>query len=200
MWISGAGSSLYSIQVYQDFPSDLQFYVNVARGDARMARLLHSVYTQFNGDMRYFVETRGYPPDLARNEIERINAEVFKLVILAAVSMLQAGASASLIRGTAPEVASTAERTGFGRVGGPRSPAAASPTSAERAAGEAEVAAEGGIPRQEPPVPTRPGAEPVGPTPAPSRVPEPGAAPAATQHGAERLADPSRLGAAEGIG
>lgn len=111
VWVSSG--ALYHVEVYQEFPDSLDFYVDAARGDKRIGRILRDAYTQYNRDMRYFVEERGLTPEMARGEIRRINEEVFKLVLEAAAAMLTSGASVSAVRRTADSVADAAERTGF---------------------------------------------------------------------------------------
>lgn len=111
-----------SIQVFQDYPETLDYYLGVTGGDRYQARLLQEVYTQFNRDMKHFVDERGYTPERARDEIRRINDEVFRLVVEGAVAMLSAGAGISAagnaIRASSREVISAAERTGFARARG----------------------------------------------------------------------------------
>jgi len=126
VWINRS-SGYASIQVYQEFPADLDYYVSAAGNDESNGRLLHKVYTQFNRDMAYFVEERRLDPDTARAEIRRINDELFKLVIEAAAGILTSGAGVAAvnntIRASSRQVIATAERTGFGRartVGGTR--------------------------------------------------------------------------------
>ncbi len=103
-----------SIQPYQEFPESPAYYSGIT-SDGTQARLLHYAYTQFNKDMRYFVETKGISPEQARNEIRRINDEVFKLILEGAVAMLIAGAGITqvnnAIRGNAKAVSDAARRS-----------------------------------------------------------------------------------------
>jgi hypothetical protein len=116
VWIDPTGAYI-SIQAYQEYPEDMDFYLNITRGDGNQARLLHQVYTGYNKDMSYFVEKQRLSPDLARAEIRRINDEVFKLVIEASVNILSAAAGISSIgnslRSSANKVIETAESTNF---------------------------------------------------------------------------------------
>jgi hypothetical protein len=109
-------------QVYQEYPETLEYYLGITHGNDHNAQLLLKVYKQFNSDMRYFVQQKGLTPEIARSEIRRMNDEVFKLVIEAAVGMLSAGAGISsmnsVMRSTAPKVLEAAERTGFGHTRG----------------------------------------------------------------------------------
>ena len=61
-----------SIQLYQEFPAAKAYYDRID-GDRGDGHLLHFAYTQYNQDMKYFVEQRGMSPDDARAEIRRIN-------------------------------------------------------------------------------------------------------------------------------
>jgi hypothetical protein len=85
-----------SIQVYQEFPSDKAYYDRID-GDRGDGHLLHFAYTQYNQDMKYFVEQRGMSPDDARGEIRRINDEVFKLVLGAAATIMSSGAASAQV-------------------------------------------------------------------------------------------------------
>jgi len=104
-----------AVELYMEYPSDLGFYTEFTHGDSHEARLLHTVYTQFNRDMKYFVETQGRSPESARSEIRRINDEVFKLVIEGSVAMLSTGVGISqvnnVIRSSAGEISSAARRS-----------------------------------------------------------------------------------------
>lgn len=86
-----------TVEAYQEFPSAIDFYVGIAHGDKDTGRLLHYAYTQYNKDMKYFVEERGKSPESARAEIRRINDEVFKLVIEAAAGIVTAGAGITAV-------------------------------------------------------------------------------------------------------
>lgn len=85
-----------SVQVYQEFPSDKAYYDRID-GDRGDGHLLHFAYTQYNQDMKYFVEQRGMSPDDARGEIRRINDEVFKLVLGAAATIMSSGAASAQV-------------------------------------------------------------------------------------------------------
>ena len=101
-----------SIQFYQEYPSDLNWYLNFTDGSRSQARLLHKVYTQFNRDMRYFI-AQGRSPFSARDEIRRINEEVFKLVVMGAFSVLASGVGISAINNQMRQTLLAAERTGL---------------------------------------------------------------------------------------
>jgi len=113
----GSTGSAPNFQVYQEYPDDIDFYLDVAHGDGHKARLLHQVYTTYNKDIRYFVEEKGLSPDSARSELQRINAELFKLVIEGAMNIVTAGAAVTAvgasIRSSADQVVEAAERTNF---------------------------------------------------------------------------------------
>jgi hypothetical protein len=85
-----------SVQVYQEFPSAKAYYDRID-GDRGDGHLLHFAYTQYNQDMKYFVEQKGMSPDDARAEIRRINDEVFKLVLGAAATMMSSGAASAQV-------------------------------------------------------------------------------------------------------
>lgn len=132
VWIAATGYA--QAQVYQEFPEDIAFYKDVAKGDDYKARLLHKVYTQYNADMRQFVINRGMSPATARDELAKINEACFKLILEGMASMMTAGAGISSIsqsiRASAPRMIATVERSGFVR-GGLR-PSVASGASALR--------------------------------------------------------------------
>jgi hypothetical protein len=88
-----------SVQVYQEFPSDKAYYDRID-GDRGDGHLLHFAYTQYNQDMKYFVEQRGMSPDDARGEIRRINDEVFRLVLGAAATIMSSGAASAQVMNT----------------------------------------------------------------------------------------------------
>jgi hypothetical protein len=79
------------IQVYREFPENLEFYLQIADRDRRVARILQRVYTEFNRDMRYYVEQHGYSPERARDEIRKVNDQCLLLVLEAAAMLLSAG-------------------------------------------------------------------------------------------------------------
>jgi hypothetical protein len=60
------------IEACQEYPDDVDFYLNITSGDAYQARLLHQVYSAYNKDMSYFVETRRLSPEMARDEIRKL--------------------------------------------------------------------------------------------------------------------------------
>jgi hypothetical protein len=117
-----------SIQFYQEYPSDLDWYLNFTDGSRSQARLLRKVYTQFNRDMRYFI-AQGRSPYSARDEIRRINEEVFKLVIMGAFTVLTSGVGISAINNQMRQTLVAAERTSLRPI-----------TSAEEAASSAKRA------------------------------------------------------------
>src|SRR5262249_11111737 len=86
VWINRSGG-LYEIQVYHEYPENLDYYLKVL-GNARDAHTFQKVYIQFNKDMKYFVEDKGYSPEKARGEIRRINDEIFKLTLEAFVTIM----------------------------------------------------------------------------------------------------------------
>jgi hypothetical protein len=102
-------------EVYQEFPTTMSYYLDITQGDQWTATLLLSTYTQYNTDMRYFVEQKGLSPSEARSELSRINNEVLKLVLEGAVAMMSAGsavtATNNAMRAMAPRIIATAERT-----------------------------------------------------------------------------------------
>jgi hypothetical protein len=101
-----------SIQIYQEYPDDQGWYLHFTDGDKSQARLLHQVYTQFNRDMRYFIG-EGWSPYAARDEIRRINDEVFKLVILGAFTILSSGVGIGVVSNQMRQTLTAAQRTGF---------------------------------------------------------------------------------------
>lgn len=119
VWIASTGYA--QAQVYQEFPDSLDYYKDIAKGNAYDARLLHKVYTQFNSDMRYFVEKKGWSPEAARDEIARIGEECFKLILEGMAMIMTAGAGISAIgtsmRNTAPRMIASVKRSGFRRGG-----------------------------------------------------------------------------------
>jgi len=118
VWIDNSSGYL-SIQAYQEFPDKLEFYVRIADGDEHRGRLLRECYTQFNRDMTFFLDSRGMSPEMARDEIRRINDEVLRLVLEAAVGILSAGAGISamnnIMRQNANKMLGAAERSGFSK-------------------------------------------------------------------------------------
>ncbi|MCK6552477.1 type II toxin-antitoxin system death-on-curing family toxin [Myxococcota bacterium] len=80
------------VQVFQYFPEDEGYYLARTGGDAAAARILQKSLGEWNRAMRHFVEDLGWSPDEARAEIRRIDAEVFKLALLAAATLVSAGA------------------------------------------------------------------------------------------------------------
>jgi len=88
------------IQVYREFPETLDFYLQIADRDRRVARILQRVYTEFNRDMRYYVEQHGFSPERAREEIRKVNDQCLLLVLEAAVMLLSAGVGIQAVRNT----------------------------------------------------------------------------------------------------
>jgi len=116
VWISRG--ALYSdIQIYQEFPEDAEFYLGIAKQDGWKAHLLQQVCAESNRDMKYFVEQKHMSPYAARDELRRINGEVFKLVLEASMNLLSSGAAISAVtnavRFSPDEVADAAERANF---------------------------------------------------------------------------------------
>ncbi len=108
------------VEAYQEYPQDIAFYLGLAGGNARDARLLLSVYTQFNADLRLLVEQRKMSPADARDELRRINDAVFKLVIEGTVAMLSTGASMTAmnttLRSLSTNIVATARRSQVTRI------------------------------------------------------------------------------------
>ncbi len=103
-----------SVQVYQEFPESESYYSGIT-SDGTQARLLHYAYTQYNKDMRCFVETKGISPESARSEIRRINEEVLKLILEGAAALLSTGAGITQVNNTirmsAKQVSDAARRS-----------------------------------------------------------------------------------------
>jgi hypothetical protein len=103
-----------SVQIYIEFPGEISFYWRIVK-DNYKARLLHFAYTQYNKEMHHFVEAKGLSPEDARSEIQRINSEVFKLIIEGAVALLTSGVGISQVnnamRFDAEEISSSARRS-----------------------------------------------------------------------------------------
>jgi len=114
IWVA-PNSARQLVEIYQEFPSDEVFYADVAQGDTYVANILFDVYSAYNRDMAYFVEQKGLSPGSARNELRRINDEVFRLVIEASMTILVSGASISAVSLTQRSLVEAAERTGFAR-------------------------------------------------------------------------------------
>jgi hypothetical protein len=102
-----------SVQFYQEFPDSLQYYQRIT-SNTRTARLVHFAYTEWNRDLRYLVDDKGMSPEDARDELRRINEEIFKLIIegvakwtlAASYSMIGSG-----IRASADQVAAATRRS-----------------------------------------------------------------------------------------
>jgi hypothetical protein len=122
-----------SIQLYQEFPAAKAYYDRID-GDRGDGHLLHFAYTQYNQDMKYFVEQRGMSPDDARAEIRRINDEVFKLVLGAAATIMSSGAATAQVmnamRASASQVTAAVRRSP--RYANKSAAGASSGTAAER--------------------------------------------------------------------
>jgi len=103
-----------TVQLYWEFPDSMDFYVRLC-GDESKARLVHYAYTQYNKDMRHFVDEKGMSPEDAKSELRRINEEVFKLIIEGAVAMLSSGVGIAqvnnTIRANADRMASATRRS-----------------------------------------------------------------------------------------
>jgi hypothetical protein len=125
-WRDASGSYV-DIQVYQEFPSDESFYLQLADQDTRSARLLRFAYTQYNRDMAYFVGS-GVSPERARQQIREINDECFRLILGATATIMTSAAAISAVgssmRMSAPQVAQAARggirsaRPGIGLIQG----------------------------------------------------------------------------------
>ncbi len=102
-----------SVQFYQEFPDSLQYYQRITN-NKRTARLVHFAYTEWNRDLRYLVEDKGMSPEDARDELRRINEEIFKLII-EGVAKWTLAASYSMVgsgmRASANEVAAATRRS-----------------------------------------------------------------------------------------
>jgi hypothetical protein len=117
IWVSPGPDR--AVQMFQEYPDSENYYLEIANGDQYKAHLLHKVYTQFNSDMRVFVLQRGMSIENARDEIQRISEECFKLILEGMAMMMTAGAGISSIsqsvRNSTTRMVSTFERHGFGR-------------------------------------------------------------------------------------
>lgn len=85
-----------SVQVYQAFPEDPDYYKRFALS-AQQAHLLHFAFTLYNQRMHELVEMQGMSPEEARSEIRRMNDEAFKIVLECAAEILNGAAIASQI-------------------------------------------------------------------------------------------------------
>ena len=114
VWIK-RGSHCMRVEAYQEFPEAVEYYLGFTDGDHWTANLLLDVYTQFNADIRYFVEKKAMSPSEARGEIRRINNEVFKLVLEASATIMATGATISAMNSTmrliSPKIAAVARRS-----------------------------------------------------------------------------------------
>lgn len=85
------------VQVYQEFPESFEFYLRVCRGNETDARRLRAVMTEFNRDMRYFVEERHFSPEVARAELRAINEALFRSLMEATAEVYGAAADATAL-------------------------------------------------------------------------------------------------------
>ena len=96
-----------TLEIYQYFPADKQFYVKLVDDDFR-GNLLHHTYTSFNADIQYFVEQKHMRPTDAREEMFRINVQVFKALIQAFSDVISGlagqGAANSTLKNSADSV------------------------------------------------------------------------------------------------
>ena len=98
VWIRRSSNNSYlRAEAYQEFPGTIDYYLAFTDGDHWTANILLDVFTQFNAEMRYFVEKKGLSPSEARAEIHRINNECFKIVLEACATIMASGASISAI-------------------------------------------------------------------------------------------------------
>jgi hypothetical protein len=122
VWIDRS-SGYMSVQVYQEFPEGLDYYLGITGGDKREARLLRRVYTQFNKDIHDLIVHRFFTPEEARAELRKINAEVYKLILEGVLMIMGSGAGITTVgnamRASSRQVIEAAEKTGFGRGGPP---------------------------------------------------------------------------------
>ncbi|HKQ53442.1 MAG TPA: hypothetical protein VJT74_13790, partial [Pyrinomonadaceae bacterium] len=112
-----------TLEVYQYFPAEKQFYVNLLDDNFR-GNLLYLAYKSFNADIKYFVEEKLMRPTDAREEMFRINVEVFKALIQAwsdvVSGMVGQGAANTSLKGSADSVTESvlssfrAKRRAFG--------------------------------------------------------------------------------------
>ncbi|HEY0375619.1 MAG TPA: hypothetical protein VGC87_01525 [Pyrinomonadaceae bacterium] len=114
-----------TLEIFQYFPAEKQFYVNLLDDNFR-GNLLYLAYKSFNADIQYFVEQKLMRPTDAREEMFRINVQVFKALIQAWSDVIsglagQAAANSSL-KGSADSVTESvlesfrAKRRAFGMV------------------------------------------------------------------------------------
>lgn len=103
-----------SYQYYWEYPDDIAYYQRLL-DDERTARLVHFAYTEYNKDMRYFVEKKGMSPEDARDELRRINEEIFKLILGGAATIMATGSAISQVnsalRANAQQLAQAVSRS-----------------------------------------------------------------------------------------
>lgn len=114
-----------TLEMYQYFPAEKQFYVKLLDDDFR-GNLLYLVYKSFNADIQYFVEQKLMRPTDAREEMFRINAAVFKALLQAFGDVISGmagqGAANSSLKNSADSVTESvlssfrAKRRAFGLV------------------------------------------------------------------------------------
>lgn len=105
------------IQAYQEFPDSPAFYAAITQGNAASARLLREVMTQYNRDMRHFVEDLGYSPYDARQELRRINDEIFRMIMESSAEVFTMTSDAVTLGNSiarhSQQMLESAERSGF---------------------------------------------------------------------------------------
>jgi hypothetical protein len=103
VWI-GLGPHNVEAQIYREFPEDGSVYLEATRGDKESAQLLLESYSQFNRDFWHLIHDLGLSVEQARTELRRIDDEVFRLVLEAAATILNAGTVLGTIRAFADRI------------------------------------------------------------------------------------------------
>lgn len=94
VWIDRRGGRT-ELQLHQDFPESEEFYRSIGVEDADARRRLSEASEAYNRDLRHLMVGRELSPEDARQELHRINDEVFLLTVEAAA--LLGGSPARLV-------------------------------------------------------------------------------------------------------
>jgi hypothetical protein len=113
------------VELYQELPTAASTCLELAAGDAEVAKLLHQTFVQWNRDMDQLTNLRRprLPPGMAMGELRAINEEVFKLVLQAASEMMKAGGVLEILRTLARTVSRVVLTRRAGGPGGTPKPA-----------------------------------------------------------------------------
>ncbi|WP_380677721.1 DUF4157 domain-containing protein [Salinigranum sp. GCM10025319] len=111
VWERDIGSGYRKAQVFQMFPDDPNYYRQFAEESEFQLEMFHSVFTEYNEDLWYYVSENGMSIVRARAQLREDATERAKLVFQAAAALFEAGFGGLAMAGGTSQAGRASQRS-----------------------------------------------------------------------------------------